>query len=213
MEIILKQLVPLPLQDFVFSENSIWKQTTVFQAGQSNLVCASSGKGKTSFTHIIAGIRKDYHGDLVLDGRLASSLNSDDWAELRREKLAFIFQDLQLLPSLSLRENLLLKNGLTKRYSEQELLEFARCLQIDQLWNQSAGTLSLGQQQRVAIIRGLAQPFEYLVMDEPFSHLDLENTKRAFALIQERCAAEKAGYILTSLDPMADEHFDQLSYF
>jgi len=71
---------------------------------------------------------------------------------------------------------------------------------------QSARTLSYGERQRIAIIRALVQPFQWLLMDEPFSHLDEENTRRAAALIAETCKTQQAGFVLTDLDD--DQHFD-----
>ena len=61
----------------------------------------------------------------------------------------------------------------------------------------------MGQQQRVAIIRALAQPFEWILLDEPFSHLDEENTQKCLTLIHQRCDEQRAGFILTTL---GDDH-------
>jgi ABC-type Mn2+/Zn2+ transport system ATPase subunit len=80
-------------------------------------------------------------------------------------------------------------------------------LEIDNKWNQVCGLLSMGQQQRVAIIRALCQPFEWLILDEPFSHLDEVNTQRCLKLINEQTDAMQAGFVLTSL---GDSH--QFSY-
>ena len=70
---------------------------------------------------------------------------------------------------------------------------------MDQKVNQKAGTLSLGQQQRVALIRSLAQPFDFLIMDEPFSHIDDANIEIALDLIKQSCIKENAGCLLTTL--------------
>ena len=66
----------------------------------------------------------------------------------------------------------------------------------------------MGQKQRIAIIRALCQPFEWLVLDEPFSHLDEKNTEICFEIIKQRCENLKSGFILTSLDPIEKEEFD-----
>ena len=70
-------------------------------------------------------------------------------------------------------------------------------------------TLSYGQQQRVAIVRALCQPFEWLLLDEPFSHLDEQNSTIALELIQEVCAAHNAGLIVTSLGSAQNRMFDR----
>ena len=72
-------------------------------------------------------------------------------------------------------------------------------LGIENKWGQKCGLLSMGQQQRVAIIRALAQPYEWLILDEPFSHLDEENTRLCLRLINERTTEQGAGFVLTSL--------------
>ena len=83
---------------------------------------------------------------------------------------------------------------------------FAERLGVTHILNQRAGLCSYGEQQRLAIIRALIQPFDWLIMDEPFSHLDQENISKAAALIAEECSKRKAGFLLTDLD--ADNHFE-----
>ena len=83
-------------------------------------------------------------------------------------------------------------------------LEF---LGIGDKWKQDCGLLSMGQQQRVAIARALSQPFEWLIMDEPFSHLDKENAQKCMQLIHERCEELGAGFVLTSLGDTYDYNY------
>ena len=82
----------------------------------------------------------------------------------------------------------------------------AEQLGITSILNQKAATCSYGEQQRIAIIRSLVQPFYWLIMDEPFSHLDKNNIDKATALIEAECKKRKAGFILTDLED--DEHFN-----
>jgi ABC-type lipoprotein export system ATPase subunit len=81
-------------------------------------------------------------------------------------------------------------------------------LEIDNKWEQQCGLLSMGQQQRVAIVRALLQPFEWLILDEPFSHLDTENSQRALDLINKRSDELKAGFVLTTLGDDYNFSFD-----
>jgi ABC-type phosphate/phosphonate transport system ATPase subunit len=72
-----------------------------------------------------------------------------------------------------------------------------------------AGTLSFRQQQRVAIIRALCQPFEFLLADECFSHMDTSNTRKAYDVIREECKKQEAGLLLTALHSMKEADIDQ----
>jgi putative ABC transport system ATP-binding protein len=83
--------------------------------------------------------------------------------------------------------------------------DMSDALGISSILDQRAGLCSYGEQQRIAIIRALMQPFDWLLMDEPFSHLDAENTKKAALIIQNECKKRNAGFLLTDLDE--DDHF------
>ena len=83
--------------------------------------------------------------------------------------------------------------------SEKEIIELLKQVGLDHKWNQLCGNLSLGQQQRIAITRALLQPADFLIMDEPFSHLDDVNTNIAMNLIQNHCIENNIGIILTTL--------------
>ncbi|MBU2018124.1 MAG: ATP-binding cassette domain-containing protein, partial [Bacteroidetes bacterium] len=167
----------------------------------------SSGKGKSTFTFTTAGLRRDYTGEILFDGKDIKTIQPEEWTIIRQQKISVVFQDLQLFPNLSVRDNLLLKNNLVGVYSEKELEEKLIFLGIGDKWNQKCGLLSMGQQQRVAIIRALVQPFEWLIMDEPFSHLDKENASKALQLIKERCLEQNAGFVLTTLGETHDYQY------
>lgn len=209
MTISFEQVMPDPLASLQHSTESIWGSTFQLQQGQKVVLNASSGKGKTTFTHTLAGIRNDYSGNLRYDGQSVRSISPEDWALYRREKISFVFQDLQLFPELTVKENLLLKNGLTATFSEEELKDFLTILGIPEKWEAPCKLLSMGQQQRVAIIRALAQPFQWMILDEPFSHLDKVNTELCLEIITKRCDELGAGFILTTLGDYHDFNYDK----
>ena len=91
-------------------------------------------------------------------------------------------------------------------HKEEVIDTMAEMLGISHIMQQKAGICSYGEQQRIAIIRALVQPFKWLLMDEPFSHLDEANTLKAAKLIAEECTKRNAGFILTDLED--DSHFD-----
>jgi len=208
MHIKLEKLMPHPLSSIPHNENSIWGKTTQLSPKQKILLNASSGKGKSTFLTTILGVRKDYDGTILFDDIDIRNLTLEEWSTIRATKLAAVFQDLQLFPKLSVKENLLLKNELTHKKTEGEFLSELKKVGMEDKWDQKCGLLSMGQQQRVAIIRALSQPFEWLFLDEPFSHLDDENTQICLNMIVEETKKESAGFILTTLGDRHNFQFD-----
>lgn len=204
MNIVFDHVMPTPLASISHSAESIWGNRIEMNSGERILLNASSGKGKSTFTFTSIGLRKDYTGQITYDGQDIKTLLAEDWTPIRQRKIAVVFQDLQLFANLSVKDNLLLKNNLQKDVTEQDLKNQLDILEIGQKWNQNCGLLSMGQQQRVAIIRALSQPFEWLIMDEPFSHLDKENATKCMQMIHERCEELGAGFVLTSLGDTYD---------
>lgn len=200
MHIHFDNVMPFPLASAAHGSESIWGDRVSLKAGHKILLNASSGKGKSTFSMTIVGLRTDYEGSILYDEKDIRTLTTAEWVEVRQRKIASVFQDLQLFPNLSVRENLLLKNQLTDFKSEQEIRSMLDHLEIGQKWNDRCGLLSMGQQQRVAIIRSMCQPFEWLIMDEPFSHLDERNSARCLEMISAECDRQQAGFVLTSLD-------------
>ncbi len=209
MNITLDRLMPEPLASIKHGESSIWGNHVVLEEGKRILLNASSGKGKTTFTTTTLGLRRDYSGSITYGDKNIQAFTADEWTEVRTRQIAVVFQDLQLFPKLSVAENLRLKNSLTDTFSELELKQLLERLEIENKWEQECGLLSMGQQQRVAIVRAMAQPFEWLIMDEPFSHLDVENAKRSMSIINERTLAQNAGFVLTTLGESHGYSFDQ----
>jgi putative ABC transport system ATP-binding protein len=195
----LENVLPIPLHDWDFEPNSIWKNTVYFKPEEKHLLASPSGKGKSTLISLLFGLRKDYTGDIYYKEKKLKSVKPDEWAILRRNELSILHQELKLFGQLTVWENFEIKNRLTAFKTKNEIEELAVKLGIESLLNRQCSTLSLGQQQRVAIVRSLLQPFNYLLMDEPFSHIDEGNIKKALAVIEEECAINEAGYILTSL--------------
>jgi len=182
------------------SGSEVWEaDSLLLEQGRAYVVEAPSGRGKTSLLSVIYGIRKDYRGHSFLDERELGSFAPKEWSQIRKRKLSFIFQGLELFDDLTALENIQLKNRITAYHTDGRIMEMARILGIDLFLHRKAGILSFGQQQRVAIIRALCQPFDFLLADECFSHMDSENSLIAYQLIREECMAREAGLILTSL--------------
>ena len=183
------------------SGSEVWEaESLLLEQGKFYVVEAPSGKGKTSLLSVIYGIRTDFQGGVYLDDRSVGSFSLKEWSQIRKKQLSFIFQGLELFDDLTALDNIFLKNRITGYHSVDRIMEMAVILGIEPFLNRKAGILSFGQQQRVAIIRALCQPFNFLLADECFSHMDRENSLTAFHLIREECETRDAGLILTSLN-------------
>lgn len=200
MNIRLSGLMPHPLAEQDTSTSEVWGADALrFSSGEFSLVGSASGKGKSTLLGIIFGLRKDYEGEVLVGDRKPESLSLAEWAIWRQSKLSMVFQGLRLFANLNGWDNLEAKNKLTNFRTKEELADMVSRLGISDLMERPCGTWSFGQRQRLAIVRALAQPFQWLLLDEPFSHLDDENARIAAAMITEACRAQQAGLILTSL--------------
>lgn len=196
----LQNIKPIPLlPNGIMPNSQTWGVPCTFKKGKKYLVSAPSGKGKSTFIHIIYGLRSDYEGQLLLEGKNIKTLDNEAWSEIRQNKLSVVFQNLRLFLNLSALENIQIKNDLHQHKSLEEIKDMAALLGVEDLLEQKCATLSYGQRQRIAIIRSLCQPFDFLLLDEPFSHLDEDNITKASSLIEKECKAQKAGLILVSL--------------
>jgi putative ABC transport system ATP-binding protein len=191
----------MPLREKVNTyQSGIWKASKTFNQGECVFIQAPSGTGKTTLIHLLYGLRKDYEGSIKWNDTLLSNADNEKVAELRTKSISVIFQDMRLFPELTAWENLEIKRQLTNTITEQQVHAWLERLGLKDKEQSLAATLSYGEQQRVAIIRAMLQPFEWLLMDEPFSHLDLANTAKAISLINEVAQQRKAGIFMADLD-------------
>lgn len=203
MTIQLDHIVPTPIADKVLSRDSdVWNRSILLNPGEWIKVKAPSGSGKTTLVHVLWQMRKDYKGKVLYEGENAHEISPEKMAVIRQEKLSVVFQDLRLFGQLTAFENIELKRRMTRQpyYEISRVYEMAEVLGVSHILEQSAATCSYGEQQRIAIIRALMQPFKWLIMDEPFSHLDIANTAKASVLILEECKKRNAGFLITDLD-------------
>lgn len=181
------------------SLSQVWLQNIEFLRPNYYMVEAESGTGKSSLCSYIYGSRGDYRGKILFDGRDVSEFTIEQWCELRTRSLAYLPQEMQLFPELTVLENIEIKNRLTGCKSREWILEALERLEISVKADVLAGKLSVGQQQRVAIIRALCQPFDFILIDEPVSHLDQRNNNIVAQLIQEEAQSNGASIIATSV--------------
>jgi len=200
MLINIQNFIPSPLSETFSGSSDLWKNPNIaILESEIVSVISASGKGKSSLLNSIYGLRKDYEGSIQIDNRDISSFSPAEWSKLRTNKLSIVFQSLNLFPELSAIDNVLIKNKLSQFKSEENIRQLFMEFGIDAQINQAAAKLSFGQQQRVAIIRALCQPFEAILLDEPFSHLDKENAGIAWNAIKKESEKQGASILIAGL--------------
>ncbi|GAA4462287.1 ATP-binding cassette domain-containing protein [Nemorincola caseinilytica] len=200
MQLSLHHIVPHHLRERLANQPSdVWGKELVLQGG-AVFVQAPSGAGKTTLMHILYGLRTDHDGTLQWDALQPSKTDDATLSRLRATDVSIVFQDLRLFPALTAWENIAVKMHLATAATEQDVLQWMQRLGIYHKKDAPAATLSYGEQQRVAIVRALVQPFKWLLLDEPFSHLDSANRQQAIALVADVVRQRNAGMILADLD-------------
>lgn len=209
MKISLSDTLPKVFEGRSDIRSEVWQQDVSFEQGKTYLIEAQSGTGKSSLCSYLLGYRNDYCGNILFDERNIRSLSLSEWTTIRQRSLSMIFQELRLFPELTAWENVQIKNQLTSHKSNAELEEWFEALGIAEKMDAKVGRMSFGQQQRVATIRALAQPFDFLIADEPISHLDEENSQAMAGLITKEVQAQGAGLIITSIGKHMELSYDK----
>lgn len=207
----LKGVVPAYFdQTKMYETSDIWDSALTINRGESYLIKASSGGGKSSLCSFIYGIRRDYNGSLLFDGSDCSLFSLAKWVKCRRDSIAILFQDLKLFPELTVIENIELKNRLTNHKRRCEIVDMLDSLGVGTKIDTMTGQLSLGEQQRVAFVRSLCQPFDFILLDEPVSHLDSKNGAIIANLLKEECKKQNAGVVVTSVGNDLELNYDNI---
>jgi putative ABC transport system ATP-binding protein len=199
MIISLENIIPDFLEKEKIENSATWNNKITIIKGEKIQIVAPSGSGKTSFIHFLYGLRKDYSGNILLNKNDIKKYTTEDFANTRNQTFSIIFQDLRLFPDHTVFENINIKRMLNPFHPVEIITEMTARLGIENKLNRLVKTCSYGEQQRVAIIRALQQPFDFLLMDEPFSNLDDANRIKAMDLIEEESAKRSAAIILADL--------------
>ena len=159
------------------------------QKGEFLSMIGKSGSGKSTLLYILSTMDTDYKGNLYIDNQLTTGLSKDQLAELRNEKIGFVFQFHYLLAEFSCLKNVMIPALKLGKLSEKEIEERAyQKLEILGLKDQAlkpASKLSGGQQQRIAIARALINDPLIIMGDEPTGNLDSKNTDIVFDIFQD----------------------------
>lgn len=179
--------------------SDVWNEDITFRKGRCYLLEANSGKGKSTFCSYLIGYRHDFDGNVLFDGRNVSAFTVSDWADVRTRHVSHLFQELRLFPELTALENVLIKNNMTRFKTRAQIVDWFEELGVADKLDVRIGQMSFGQQQRVALIRSLVQPFDFLLADEPISHLDDGNSNAMAQVLSREAASQGAGLIVTSI--------------
>ena len=191
--------------DEIPSSDIYLQPEVIFEQGQRYLIRAQSGQGKTSLLNFIYGASFSYDGKITYN----EMFNKKEVLRYRIDKLSYVYQDLRLFPTLTAFENIILKNKLTHYKTEDQINSLIERVGLSHKRDTLVQTLSLGQRQRIALWRALCQPFEVLLLDEPFSHLDDSNTTILREIIEEELQARNASLLLTSLEDNNFFHYNK----
>ena len=198
-EIVIREALPSVFRGEPHHKSDVWLTELRLQKGGRYIISAESGTGKSSLCAYIYGSRRDYEGKIFFGTTDIATLRIAQWQEIRRSNLAYLPQDLGLFPELTAMENIVLKNDLTGHLAPERIEELLGRLGIAARRDFPVGRMSIGQQQRVGIIRAIAQPFDFILLDEPVSHLDEQNNRIVASIIEEEAERQGAAIISTSV--------------
>ncbi len=189
--------------------SEVWDQDITFEKGHLYLVEADSGMGKSTFCSYIVGYRHDYTGQVLFDDHDTRHFKVRDWVGMRQSHISHLFQELRLFPELTALENVQIKNKLTNFKTEAQIRDWFEALGIADKLDAKIAHMSFGQQQRVAMIRSLVQPFDFILADEPISHLDDTNSQLMGDIMMQEAKAQGAGVIVTSIGKHIDLNYEK----
>lgn len=203
-------VIPKVFSQLPSLESEVWNTDITFEKGHLYLIEADSGKGKSTFCSYIVGYRHDYSGQVLFDAQDTKGFKVSEWVNIRKNHISHLFQELRLFPELTAFENVQIKNKLTNFKSENQIKTWFEALGIAEKLDVKVGLLSFGQQQRVAMIRALVQPFDFILADEPISHLDDKNSEIMGKIMLDEAQSQGAGVIVTSIGKHMNLNYERI---
>jgi putative ABC transport system ATP-binding protein len=165
---------------------------------ESVALSGESGSGKSTLLHLIAGLDAADGGEIKVDDVALSGLNDAARADLRRDRLGLVFQQFNLIPSLSVEDNLKFQSRLAGKHDAAWHAELTERLGLGDLLKRYPEQLSGGQQQRVAIGRALAPKPLLLLADEPTGNLDEDTADEVLALARDLVVRSGCGFLMVT---------------
>ena len=179
--------------------------------GEFVAIVGTSGSGKSTLLHIIGGIDNSSEGKVLIDGVDISELSENEMIKFRRDKIGYIYQDYNLIPILTVKENIYLPASLSSGDVETDYYDqIVEELELSEKENVFPNELSGGQQQRVAIARALINKPDIILADEPTGNLDKENSEKVVNLLKRIKANHKQTIILITHDYNVAKEADRI---
>lgn len=201
-------------KDFLQGDNVINAlKTTNFEAYEGELIAivGPSGSGKSTFLTILGGLQKPTTGRVLLDGKPFSELEIKEKSKIRLEKIGFILQASNLIPFLTVKEQMVLYNKINKTKVDNEWIdELFDKLGIDKLRNKYPNELSGGERQRVAIAKALYHKPNVILADEPTASLDTKKAYDVVKLLAKETKEQKKATIMVTHDERMLEFCDRV---
>jgi putative ABC transport system ATP-binding protein len=185
------------------------------RAGELVAIMGPSGCGKSTLMHVLGAMTKPTSGKVFIDGSEIAGMNDRELTAVRREKIGFVFQKFNLLPTLTARANIEVAryihgNGSVSPADNQHLAEILRLLMIEDKIGRKPSELSGGEQQRVAIARAVANKPAIVLADEPTGSLDTKNSEIVLNMFRELNRRFKQTIILVTHNPELVTYTDRL---
>jgi ABC-type lipoprotein export system ATPase subunit len=180
-------------------------------AGEQVVLVGRSGCGKTTLLHTIAGISQPDQGTVEIDGTNIVKLSEAQRDRFRAQKLGYVFQTFNLLPGFTAYENVLLAMSFSgQKVNRERAKQLLEQVGLGQRLTHRPTQLSVGEQQRVAVARALANQPKLILADEPTANVDAANQQQIIDLLRERCAADQIALILVTHTPEVAQQFDRV---
>ena len=170
------------------------------QAGELVAVMGPSGSGKSTLLNLAGGLDSPTSGDVIVEGMRLGGLTRSSLAQLRRRSIGYVFQSLNLIPSLTAAENVMLPrelDGASTRRARRDAIDALTDVNMADLADRFPDDMSGGQQQRVAIARAIVGERRLVLADEPTGALDSQTGEDVLRLLRARCDSGAAGVLVT----------------
>lgn len=194
---------------FQYNKNTTFRFPDVqLDKGSHQLILGKSGKGKTTFLHLLAGILSPSSGKIIIGDQDITSLKSRKLDHFRGRNIGLIFQRSYFVKSLTVKDNLLLAQKLAGKPEDMHrITEVLQHMHMEEKLHKLPSNLSIGEQQRISIARAVINSPELILADEPTSALDDENAKRVAILLEETASNCNANLIVVTHDQRLKDNF------